>query len=357
LIVLDKHRRHISQALAVLAAGAFFWLLFFVSHPRPQVHSLQGSTMGTTWQVQVVATEAQIAQEAGAAIKALLQHLDRAVFSTWSAESELTRLNHSEPLVAHSASPEMLDVLLLAQTIYARSRHTFDVSVGPLVNLWGFGPEPVDGVPDAAAIAQARAGLGLEALHIDRAARTVTFERPLTLDLSGIAKGYAVDAVAGLLQELGFESFLVEIGGELRLQGRRPDDENWTVAVERPQSGMPDVYTRIDTRGEALGLAGSGDYRNYREVNGRRYSHEIDPRTGAPVTHTLASVTVISDTAAAADAWATALMVLGPEEGRAVADSEGLAAYFIMRAPDGFEQAYTAAFARYLQQTAPEVPD
>jgi thiamine biosynthesis lipoprotein len=222
-----------------------------------------------------------------------------------------------------------------------------------LVNLWGFGPQPAGAIPDAAAIAAAQARLGLNALHIDRSAGTVTFDKALTLDLSGIAKGYAVDAVAGLLQDLGFASFLVEIGGELRLQGARPDGRSWIVAVERPQGGMPEAFTRLDLHGKAAGLAGSGDYRNYREVDGRRYSHEIDPRTGRPVAHTLASVTVLATTAAAADAWATALMVLGPDEGRAVADSEGLAAYFILRGPNGFEPAYTAAFARYLQQPDP----
>lgn len=346
--------RFVIKALAALAAGAFFWLLFAARTPAPQIHSLQGATMGTTWNVQLVTTGAQGAREAGAAVQELLLRLDRGVFSTWAADSELSRLNRSPPGVPQALSQELLEVLVLAQEIYPASRYTFDISIGPLVNLWGFGPEPSTGVPEAAAIAAAQEQLGLDSLHLDTHAGTATFSRPLTLDLSGIAKGYATDKVAELLQQRGFASFLVEIGGELRLQGLRPDGQPWIVAVERPQSGMPEVYARLASRGEALALAGSGDYRNFREVDGKRYAHEIDPRTGAPVTHTLASVTVIGETAAAADAWATALMVLGPETGREVADGEELAAYFIMRGSAGLEHAYTAPFARYLHQEIEE---
>lgn len=338
----------VSRALAVLAAGAFFWLLF-LRDPAPRQQVLDGATMGTTWQVKLVDADEHQAGDTRAAIDDLLTRLDRAVFSTWAPDSELSRLNASAPGIAHAVSSDLLAVLALAQDIHARSRGAFDISIGPLVNLWGFGPQPVDSIPDAQAINDARAQTGLDALHVDLAAGTVTFTKTLTLDLSGIAKGYAVDKVAELLHARGFTDFLVEIGGELRLQGRGPDGDGWEIAIERPQSGMPEAYARIGSAGDAIALAGSGDYRNFREVDGARYSHEIDPRSGRPVTHALASVTVISDTAASADAWATALMVLGPEEGRAVADSEGLAAYFIMRAPGGFDHAQTAPFARYVR--------
>jgi thiamine biosynthesis lipoprotein len=348
--------RLVMKALAVLAAGAFFSLLFFRPEPAPEIYTLSGTTMGTTWQVQVVAKEAQTAQEAGAAIKGLLAHLDRAVFSTWTEDSELIQLNRSPPDTARAVSAEMLSALILAQEIYQKSRNTFDISIGPLVNLWGFGPQAATSVPDAAAISAAKARLGLGKLRIDVPASTVTFTAPLVLDLSSIAEGYAADAVAALLQERGLAAFLVDIGGELRLQGTHPDGKHWTIAIERPQDGARTAYAAIDSHGEALAVSTSGDYRNVREVDGQRFSHILDPRSGRPVTHALASVTVIGQTAAAADAWSTALMVLGPEEGREVANSEGLAAYFIMRAPAGFEHAYTAAFARYLQQSEAALP-
>lgn len=243
----------------------------------------------------------------------------------------------------------MLEALLLAQEIHGKSRNTFDVSIGPLVSLWGFGPGPATGMPDAAAISAAQAQLGLGKLQVDAAAATVMFTGPLTLDLSSIAEGYAADAVAMVLMDRSLNAFIVDVGGELRVQGTHPDGAPWTLAIERPQDGAREVYAGIASHGEALAVSTSGDYRNVREVEGQRFSHILDPRSGRPVTHALASVTVIGETAAVADAWSTALMVLGPEEGRSVADSEGLAAYFIMRAPTGFEHAYTAAFARYLQ--------
>ncbi|MEY4643071.1 MAG: hypothetical protein RLZZ227_3065 [Pseudomonadota bacterium] len=307
--------------------------------------------MGTTWSVQVVAASAGHLPD-GVAIKALLQRLDRQVFSPWSPDSELTQLNRSPVGVAIPVSAEMLDALVLARKMYGASRHAFDVSVGPLVNLWGFGPEPFTGVPDAVAVRSAQERVGLQALEIDTEHATVTLARPLTLDLSSIAEGYASDRVAALLLEQGFSSFLVEIGGELRAQGQGPGSSGWSVALERPQRGMREIHARLDTLGEALAVSASGDYRNFHDIDGEHYSHAIDPRSGYPITHALASVTVISDTAAAADAWSTALLVLGPEEGRAVADSEGLAAYFIMRAPRGFTHAYTPAFARYLLPTS-----
>lgn len=347
--------RLVIKALTVVAVGAFFYVAFFRPPAAPQVYMLDGSTMGTTWQVQIVAHDQQSAVAAGAELKGLLAHLDREVFSTWTADSELSRLNRSPPESPVPVSSELLHALLLAQEIHVKSRNTFDITIGPLVNLWGFGPAAANGTPDDAAVAAAMAQLGAGKFRIDAAASTVTFTASLTLDLSSIAEGYAADAVAGLLQERGLTSFLVDVGGELRLQGVHPDGKPWTLAIERPQDGAREPYAGIDSQGEALAVSTSGDYRNVREVEGKRFSHILDPRSGRPVAHELASVTVIGETAAEADAWSTALMVLGPAEGRAVADSEGLAAYFIMRGSDGLTHAYTTAFARFLQQAEPSL--
>lgn len=339
-----------NKALAVPAAGAFFWLVYVVLvDPAPALLSLQGATMGTRWNVQLVTDGQTDPGDTAAAVQALLERLDHDVFSTWDSGSELSRLNRQPPDTAVPVSADLFAVLQLARHLHTRSGGAFDISVGALVNLWGFGPEPAaEGIPAADALAAARALTGLDALVLDPVTRTATTTRPLTLDLSGIAKGHAVDAVALLLQDRGVTDFLVEIGGELRLQGRRPDGSGWMIAVEAPRSDLREVFARIDSHGESLALAGSGDYRNFRDADGKRYSHEIDPRTGYPVDHDLAAVTVLAATAAEADAWATALMVLGPEEGPRLADGEGLAAYFIMRAPAGLEPHYTRAFAPYL---------
>lgn len=316
--------------------------------PRVEVLSLAGSTMGTQWQVQLVDDGKGELDGLATAVEALLQELDLEVFSTWNEESELSRLNRDTSEQALPASPALLQVLQTALRIHKDSDGAFDPSIGALVNLWGFGPEKITMSPTPDAIADARSRLGASELQLDLVAGTVSKPARLQLDLSGIAKGYAVDRVAELLQSRGFSAYIVEIGGELRVQGRRPDDSNWTIAIEQPDTGQRAVQALFDTRGEAVALAGSGDYRNYRIIDDVRQSHEIDPLRGIPVQHALAAVTVLAANAMEADAWATALMVLGPSDGMRVADRLGLSAYFIIRAGDAWQVETTGRFAEYL---------
>lgn len=335
------------KALIASAVGALL-LLLLVLWPRTEVLSLAGATMGTQWQVQLV--DDGDGELAGLAtdIQALLQELDLEVFSTWVPDSELNRLNRNSSGQPVPVSPAMLQVLQAALRVHADSDGAFDPSVGPLVNLWGFGPVAVSVSPDPAAIAEARSRLGASELQVDASASTVSKPARMQLDLSGIAKGHAVDRVAELLLDRGFTAFIAEIGGELRVQGLRPDDTPWTIAIEQPEPGERAVQALFDTRGESLALAGSGDYRNYRIVEGVRQSHEIDPLRGVPVQHGLAAVTVLAPNAMEADAWATALMVLGPSDGMRVADRLGLSAYFIIRSGDAWQVETTGRFADYL---------
>lgn len=338
--------------LAALAAGVFFWCALSIPEGNDDTVVLAGKTMGTSWQVQLVATEDSASLDRLAAeIAVLLQRLDRDLFSTWTPDSELSHLNRGIVGEMWQLPDELAEVLVLAQMVHRRSEGAFDVTLGALVDLWGFGPEPVAGRPTAAAVRAARQRVGMEAFTLDPEAGTIVLHKALQFDLSGIAKGYAVDRVATLLQRAGHDNFLVEIGGELRLQGWRADGAAWVVAIEKPQSGLPEAFARLDSRGDALALAGSGDYRNVREYDGRRYSHEIDPRSGAPVDHALSAVTVLHESAALADAWATALMVLGPIEGPRIADREELAAYFIMRDASGLVSRQTSGFSRYITNT------
>lgn len=342
-----------TRALAVFTAGAFFWLAFQWRAPiaERQIHALQGSTMGTTWQVQLATdTSAQQLDTLATELQVLLRRLDKDIFSTWAADSELAQFNRAASGEAHKLTPELIDVLLLSRQLYDESEHSFDISIAPLVDAWGFGPEPVNGIPTTAEIAAARTRLGMEDLQIDAAAGTALRPERLALDVAGIAKGYAVDQLAELLIAAGHADFVVEIGGEIRLQGRRPDGQPWIVAIEAPQGGARKVHARVSGDGGALALAGSGSYRNFREVDGQHFSHELDPRTGYPVSHKLAAVTVIADSAAVADAWATALMVLGPDEGLRLASTRKLAAYFIMHAPAGLESRLTPAFEAFLYE-------
>ncbi len=340
-----------NKALVVLATGAFLFLAFvYVAFSKyPTIYTVRGETMGTTWSVQVSSADSAALITIEDELRALLLHLDEDVYSTWAPQSELSRLNRSPPGQNIGISSELMSVLSMSKTLHVATGGAFDITIGTLVNLWGFGPVNAQAaIPDGAAIESGRQDLGISALALDEQGMTVLKQKSLTLDLSAIAKGYAVDRAAGLLAQSGYMSYLVEIGGEIRARGLRPDGQPWLIAIEAPLANSRIAYAAIANYGEAIAVAGSGDYRNFREIGGTRYSHEIDPRTGYPIAHDLAAVTVIADSAARADAWSTALMVLGPKEGKALADSENLAAYFIMRDGAALEHIYTAAFARFL---------
>ncbi|HWK53837.1 MAG TPA: FAD:protein FMN transferase [Hyphomicrobiales bacterium] len=327
-----------SKALIGLAMGALLllagWGVWRSMAVAPLRH-LDGHTMGTSWSLQYW-SEAPEDPTLALVLGAALTRLDRQIFSTYAPDSELNRLNAAPMGSTVVVSAELHTVLAMAQTVYRQSGGAFDATVGPLVRLWGFGPDPAgDHLPDDEAIAAARARLGMEKLVLGTG-RQVRRAAPVELDLSAIAKGYAVDVLADMLEQRGIANYLLEIGGELRVAGTRPDRRPWRIAIEAPLDGPPSAFAVLDNGALPLALAGSGGYRNYREIVGRRYSHELDPRTGWPVDNALAAVTVVSEQAALADAWATALMVLGPDEGLRLADSLNLAAYFIIPANQGF---------------------
>jgi thiamine biosynthesis lipoprotein len=342
-----------TKALMVIAMGAFLLLGApgrAVTSAAP-IHTLQGATMGTSWQVQIASPYGRPTPDVllGQTIIAELDRLDKVIFSTYAPDSELSRLNSAAVGEQLATSRELQEVLLLARTINRQSFGSFDVTIAPLVNLWGFGPVPAQQrVPEAELIAAAKARLGSELYHVDTRAGTIAKSADIALDLSAIAKGYAVDQLAELLLEQGFSNFLIEIGGEVRVQGMATAERDWSIALETPQSGERTPFARVRNSGQGFAIASSGDYRNFFELDGKRYSHEIDPRTGYPIDHALAAVTVLADTAAEADAWATALMVWGPVDGPALAEHRGIAAYFIIRGIDGWESRYTPGFEPYL---------
>jgi thiamine biosynthesis lipoprotein len=299
--------------------------------------------MGTTYAVKLGLLPGIDAKSLEPAIAAELEEVD-ALMSTWREDSELSRLNRHPVDEPFAVSPSTLEVLELALSIGERSGGAFDVSVGPLVDAWGFGPAPdPQGPPADDLIAAMLEATGQHLLSLDAAAATATRRHPqLRLDLSAIAKGHAVDRVAARLAQLGCVDFMVEVGGEVKTSGRREDGAPWRIAIEAPRVG-----TRTAGRVLALtdvALATSGDYRNFWEHEGRRYSHTLDPRTGRPVTHSLASVSVAHRSAAAADAWATALLVLGPDAGPQLASELGLAALFQAYSGDGVSTQATPAF-------------
>jgi len=307
------------------------------------LHVLDGATMGTTWQVRIVAAAGAPTEPWRHAIEA---ELDRVIvqMSTWLAASQLCRFNAAPAGSWHSLPAEFRAVLDCALTVARHSGGAFDPAAGALVDLWGFGPGPrFDAVgfvpPDAAACAQARAQGGWQRLVFD--GQRLCQPGGLKLDFSAIAKGYAVDRVALALRGLGLAHCLVEVGGELRGHGLRPDGQPWWVELESvPSATLP--VTRVALHG--LSVATSGDYRRFfTNTAGQRRSHTIDPRDGQPVRHGLASVSVIHAECVWADAWSTALTVLGPDAGPALAREHGLAALFVRRRGDAFEEIATPA--------------
>lgn len=323
--------------------------LFFVAcEQRPAPHfKLSGETMGTAWHLTVLEQEGvttspeQVQQVIDEQLRLINQQM-----STYLPDSELSRLNRAPVGDAVVVSNNLFDVLLLSLEVGWLSDGAFDITVEPLVELWGFGPGEhhlADEVPEPDQVRALLERTGFTYLEFDLAGNRVTRHRELSLDLSGVAKGFAVDKVAEVLDYAGFQNYMVEIGGELRLRGNSPRGTPWRIAIEEPDpAGLRSVHKALELTD--IAMATSGDYRNYFEQDGKRYSHTIDPKTGYPVTHNLASVTVLSDEAAYADALATALNVMGPEKGLKLAEQQDLAVYMIVKTDQGFKSLSSPAF-------------
>lgn len=318
---------------------------------QPEVHQYRfsGPIMGTQYSVKVLvdvplsaANEAQL----GEAILAELVQVDR-LMSTYKAESEISRFNRAPVGTQLPLSSQTYEVLQAATRVHARSNGAFDMTVGPLVELWGFGADPrANSVPSAERIAQVKAQLKGERFRL--AGEAITKLADVSLDLSALAKGYAVDQVAAMLKARTFRNFMVEVGGELVVAGNNASGGPWRLGVEMPDALAQQAVNVVTMTQGAL--ATSGDYRNYFESGGKRYSHTINPHTGYPIEHKLASVSVLAQTCIQADAWATALMVLGEKEGLALAQALGLDAMFIYRKTGGFGLSYSGNFESYVQQ-------
>jgi len=313
---------------------------------------LAGDTMGTTWHVSYVAGESEPdSQRLEQGIEEQLERVN-ASMSTYRPDSEISRFNALDTHTWFAASPDFFRVLTTALAVGSQSEVAYDVTVAPLVDLWGFGPGgAIDEPPSDQQIAQVKKRVGQGNLRIDDEHSRVMKLSDLTLDFSSVAKGFAVDQVAQWLTAQGVTRYLVEVGGEMRLSGLSGRGDLWRIAIEQPDSSGRSVA--VTAALTDVGVATSGDYRNYFEVNGRRYSHSIDPRTGYPVAHDLVSVTVVHPSCMIADAWATALTVLGPERALAVAQAQGLAVYFIRRIGDSFVPSHTPQFAGYLIDPQP----
>ena len=303
--------------------------------------------MGTSYHVTVIdppggASAAQYQSD----IDVVLERID-ASMSTWRPDSEISRLNAAAVGEDIGLSAELHAVLSESLAVTRLSDGAFDVTVAPVLAAWGFGPGSAGPrMARAEQLAALSGHVGSDGLLLQDAPPALRKLAPRSIELSAIAPGYAVDLLTAAFSARGLRDFMIEIGGEVRTSGRNAQGKGWRIGVEQPDAppGTPAIAV---LPGEGA-VSTSGDYRQFFVAQGRRYSHTIDPRTLRPVSHALASVTVIAPSCMRADAMATALMVLGPEQGLALAEREGLAVYMLLRVPDGFEARQSAAFAPYL---------
>lgn len=332
--MVDFSRRRATQAIGALVAVPIIAGCGERSRPGPLTFT--GRTMAGVYSVKLAragamsaVAERALASELFAAVDAVDRNM-----STYRADSELMRLNRHRVGAPFAVSPALAEVLDKARAVSSASGGAFDVTIGAIVNAWGFGPPGRGAIPTPEEIAVLRERVNWASLEIDPRAGTVARTQPEALaDLSGIAQGYGSDRIAAALEVRGLGDYLVEVSGEVRARGTNAEGVPWRIGIERPDGGARMLQFVVPLSNRSL--ATSGDYRNFFERDGRRYSHEIDPATGAPVAHRLGSVSVVHADCASADAWATALFVLGPQRGARLAETLDLAAYFIVREPDG----------------------
>ncbi|MEZ5332002.1 MAG: FAD:protein FMN transferase [Thermoanaerobaculia bacterium] len=318
--------------------------------------SFEGAKMGTTWTVRLAeALDEGRTEEVRAAIDAELELVDAAM-STWREDSEVTAFNRHRDTTPFALSADTAAVLAEALRVGDVTGGAFDITVGPLVEAWGFGSVPADEPPSRQRLAELERATGLDKLRLNPGEATLTKRVPeVEIDLSGIAKGYAVDRVAEALETLGHARYMVEVGGEVRLAGRNAGNEPWRIGIERPDAARGRLQRILSLSDTAV--ATSGDYRNFRVVDGERLTHILDPRAGRPIHHRLASVTVLHPSCTTADALATGLMVLGPDDALALAEQRDLAVLLLVRdGHGGFEERWSAAFEDTMALSGPPAP-
>jgi thiamine biosynthesis lipoprotein len=319
--------------------------------PENKVLRLSGVTMGTTYNVVAIDKNHQVSdREAQAKIDTALKMVNQQM-SNWDPNSEISRFNAQTSVESVPLSPELMALMHAAERVHVASDGRFDTTMGPLIELWGFGKDGAKQIPTDAQIADALARSGhADTLVVNE--MSLQKKQPNTqVYLAAIAKGYGADQVGHALEELGIRDYMGEIGGDLYASGMNPNGQPWQIGIEKPAAlsgGLIDVVGISN-----LGMASSGDYRNYFERDGERFSHIIDPVTGRPITHKTASTTVLAENGMLADAWATAMLTLGREKGLMIAEAQNLAVLFIERDTSSSELVFKpTASSRFTALTA-----
>ena len=332
---------------------AAWWVLLLTTllgcsaSDEPKIEALTGLSMGTSYTVKWVNKEGRSRPDVAKGVAAELSRVEGSM-STYMDASDLSGFNGAEVNQWHAIPAEMASLVAQSLALSKQTHGAFDITIGPLVDLWGFGPDPMpEKIPTQDALDALRPVVGYQLLQVRQQPPAMLKRAASAIDLSAIAKGYGVDAVALWLEAHGINNYLVEVGGELRAHGLKLDGSLWRIAIENPTLGAQSIYQVVKVNNMAV--ATSGNYRNYYEQDGVRYSHTLNPSTLRPVTHNLASVTVIDASAARADALATALMVMGGEDGVNWATMHQVPAYFIMKKENDFVAQSTADFGSYLE--------
>ena len=306
--------------------------------------TIRGTTMGTTYNVSIKHQDAErLRQTVHNEIKTILDTVNLEM-SNWDKSSSISKFNNLKKTVPIPITASLAKILREANKVHDQSEGAFDVTLMPLTDIWGFGKKNLKKVPSEQEIETALKSVGQKNLLVLDQKR-LTLRKKIdnaSVDLSGIAKGFAIDKISDSLKARGISDFLVEIGGDLYASGEKGPKSPWVIGIEKPDQRLGEVNIIIRITNKAV--ATSGDYRNFFEKDSRRYSHIINPKTGQPVSHQTASVTVVADNAMNADAWATAMMVLGAKKGLVIAEKNKLAVFFISRKGAIFESVSSTHF-------------
>ncbi|OOF51180.1 thiamine biosynthesis protein ApbE [Rodentibacter genomosp. 1] len=319
-----------------------------------EVITLSGKTMGTTYHIKYIddGSVSENSQKTHEQIEHILKDVN-AKMSTYIKGSELSRFNQNTQVnTPVEISSDFAKVLAEAVRLHQVTEGALDVTVGPVVNLWGFGPEKrPERQPTLEQLAERQAWVGIDKITLDMSGNIPTLSKSVPqvyIDLSSIAKGFGVDQVAEKLEQVNVQNYMVEIGGEIRAKGKNAEGKPWQIAIEKPNmTGERAVENVIGLNNMAM--ATSGDYRIYFEENGQRFAHEIDPKTGYPIQHHLASITVLAPTSMTADGLSTGLFVLGEDKALEVAEKNDLAIYLIIKTEKGFETKMSSAFKKLME--------
>ncbi|MBC8995958.1 FAD:protein FMN transferase [Pseudomonas sp. N40(2020)] len=308
------------------------------------MESVGGPTMGSTYSIKYVrhaglADPAQVRRE----VEGILAEVDRHM-STYRGDSDIEQFNALPANSCQKMPASVLELVRIGEQLSEQSEGSYDLTVEPLMNLWGFGPQGrEEKVPSAAALTEVLQRVGHQHLRID--GDQLCKDAAVEVDFNSIAAGYAVDRIAARLDAMGIHDYLAEATGELKAKGKKLDGSSWRIALEEPRDDQQVAERIINVDG--YGVSTSGDYRNYFLQDGRRYSHTFDVRSGAPVLHDLASVTVIHPSALMADGLSTLLLILGPERAWDYAEEHDIGAFFVIRADTGFVIRTSKAFERF----------